>query len=91
MALQHVSRPFPPRLRGADTAAPSRIVTASPAHRKQRVREMQFDRRLDGQARRLLNMRGETFKARYEAGLLDREDSNVTRVSLLIPYARRHR
>lgn len=91
MALQNASRLSPTRTKVDKMPAPSRIVTASPAHRKQRIREMQFDRRLDGQAKRLLNMRGETFKARYEAGLLDREDSNVTRVSLLIPYARRNR
>lgn len=91
MALQRSSHLAPILTKSDNFPAPSRMVRASAAVRRQRVREIQFDRRLDGQAKRLLNMRGETFKARYEAGLLDREDANVTRVSLLIPYARQKR
>lgn len=41
---------------------------------------------LDKQARKYLNMSGEEFRRQYRAGLLDYEQSDVIRVSFLLPY-----
>lgn len=41
----------------------------------------------DKQARKYLSMSGEDFRRQYRAGLLDREQSEVIRVSFLLPFA----
>ncbi|CAN5852460.1 hypothetical protein BH20CHL2_BH20CHL2_02310 [soil metagenome] len=41
---------------------------------------------LEQQAWKYLNMSGEDFRRQYRAGLLDREQSEVIRVSFLLSY-----
>jgi hypothetical protein len=43
---------------------------------------------IDERARRFLNMSGEEFRRRYEAGELDPDNDNVLRVAMLLPLAR---
>jgi hypothetical protein len=43
---------------------------------------------IDERARRFLNMSGDEFRRRYEAGELDPDNDNVLRVALLLPLGR---
>jgi hypothetical protein len=45
-------------------------------------------RLIDERARRFLNMSGEEFRRRYEAGELDPDNANVLRVAMLLPLGR---